>query len=85
MGELYLAGKGVMQSPVDGWNFLQRAAAGGNVQAMAVMGYMLTRGMHTAPDPEQGKVWLRKASALGSPIAGRWLDNSEAANYIFGE
>lgn len=73
LGELYLAGAVLPQSDAQGWHYLQRGMAGGDAGALALAGYLLTRGRHIAQDLPRGQKLLQQAQQLGEPRAAAWL------------
>lgn len=67
LANLYFTGAGVPQSDEEGLKYLRRAALAGNAPAMRQLGLMLSQGVRTAADAQQGKLWLDKAARLGAP------------------
>ncbi|WP_432380725.1 TonB family protein [Duganella sp. P38] len=67
LANLYFTGAGVPQSDEQGLKYLYRAANAGDAPAMRQLGLMLSQGLRTAADTQQGKLWLDKAERLGSP------------------
>lgn len=61
------------QSDAQGWHYLQRGMAGGDAGALALAGYLLTRGRHIAQDLPRGQKLLQQAQQLGEPRAAAWL------------
>lgn len=62
LAELKLEGKVMERDEAGGMSLLRRSAYGGNGAAMAILGTLLTRGVHTAADTEEGGKWSAKAA-----------------------
>ncbi|MFP5393838.1 MAG: TonB family protein [Gammaproteobacteria bacterium] len=65
LAELKLEGKIVPRDEAGGMALLRRSAEGGNAVAMAILGSLLTRGVHTTADATAGKMWSSKAAQYG--------------------
>ncbi|MFP5391974.1 MAG: TonB family protein [Gammaproteobacteria bacterium] len=68
LAELKLEGKQVPQDEVGGMQLLRRAAEGGNVTAMATLGKLLERGLHTPADANAAQQWARRAARYGTAV-----------------
>lgn len=69
LGELYHAGRGVLQNYFEAARLFRQAADAEHTRAMHSLGSMYAVGNGVPKDPEQALAWLRKAAALGETAA----------------
>ena len=69
LGLLALRGTGAQADPAAGIVWLQRAAAAGDADAMAMLADELESGLWLAADPTRARSLREQAARLGSPLA----------------
>lgn len=65
LAELKLEGKAVARDETAGMQLLRRAADGGNIPAMSILGAMLERGLLTPRDAGESARWTARAARYG--------------------
>ena len=69
LGEIFLDGKGVPQSPAEAAKWFRRAADAGSLTAMLSLGYLYQIGSGMPQSYRSAQYWFGKAADLGSPPA----------------
>ena len=72
-GMKFYEGIGVAKDFSRAIDAFQKAAAAGNAQSMAKLGWMFWFGEGVEPDAAQGAVWFRRGAAAGNAEAQYWL------------